>query len=520
MKTMTKITFYGGVNEIGGNKILLEDQDTKLLLDFGMSFSQNQKYFTEFMQPRKCNTLGDFYATGLLPELEGVYRLDYLDYMGCKPKERAVDGLLLSHAHADHAQYIHHLRCDIPLYMSSESRAILQTLEETGSGSFNELTCRKETFCIRPKLRGEGYTRVKGDDSKQERQIKPVHTGEQFKIGNLEVTAYAVDHSLPGAMSYLIHTSEGNVLYTGDLRFHGYRSESTMAMVEAAHDEGVEVLISEGTRIDSDEGNSEQYVRDTARDVVDATSGLVVVNFPQRDVDRLTTFLQIARDTGRKLVIGFKHAYMLDLLDPIGDYPRSDDPNIALFADRKSWGLVGRDDYPDNIIEQDYSKWERRYLDRANTINFRDVKANQSEYLFYCNFYQLNELVDIEPVPGSRFIRSMCEPFNEEMDLDEKRVNNWMELFGFGEQVHIHASGHAAGNQITNMIDTIKPKQLIPVHTENVQWFKKQYSNTMDYEGISKYDAKSLNCLLPEWIMNLKSYFGKSPINDYSHTSD
>jgi hypothetical protein len=31
---MTKLTFYGGVNEIGGNKILLEDEETKIFLDF------------------------------------------------------------------------------------------------------------------------------------------------------------------------------------------------------------------------------------------------------------------------------------------------------------------------------------------------------------------------------------------------------------------------------------------------------------------------------------------------------
>ena len=42
---MTSLTFYGGVNEIGGNKILLEDQDTRIFLDFGMSFSQSGKYF-------------------------------------------------------------------------------------------------------------------------------------------------------------------------------------------------------------------------------------------------------------------------------------------------------------------------------------------------------------------------------------------------------------------------------------------------------------------------------------------
>jgi ribonuclease J len=35
---MVKLTFYGGVNEIGGNKILLQDKRTKVLFDFGQSF--------------------------------------------------------------------------------------------------------------------------------------------------------------------------------------------------------------------------------------------------------------------------------------------------------------------------------------------------------------------------------------------------------------------------------------------------------------------------------------------------
>ena len=45
---MVKLMFYGGVNEIGGNKILLEDNGTKLFLDFGMSFGTANKYFSEF----------------------------------------------------------------------------------------------------------------------------------------------------------------------------------------------------------------------------------------------------------------------------------------------------------------------------------------------------------------------------------------------------------------------------------------------------------------------------------------
>ena len=47
---MTSFTFYGGVNEIGGNKILLEDQDTRLFLDFGMSFSLADQYFDRLIR--------------------------------------------------------------------------------------------------------------------------------------------------------------------------------------------------------------------------------------------------------------------------------------------------------------------------------------------------------------------------------------------------------------------------------------------------------------------------------------
>ena len=36
---MTSLTFYGGVNEVGGNKILLQDKDTKIFIDFDKHFT-------------------------------------------------------------------------------------------------------------------------------------------------------------------------------------------------------------------------------------------------------------------------------------------------------------------------------------------------------------------------------------------------------------------------------------------------------------------------------------------------
>ena len=76
------VKLLGGDGEIGGNKILVEHKGTRIFLDFGMSFKQAGKFYSEYVQPRKCSSLQDFFEMGLLPELDGVYREDYLKHMG------------------------------------------------------------------------------------------------------------------------------------------------------------------------------------------------------------------------------------------------------------------------------------------------------------------------------------------------------------------------------------------------------------------------------------------------------
>ena len=56
----TRITFYGGIHEIGGNKFLIEDKGTKIFLDFGMQMGKANQYFAEFVNPRTCNGMGDY----------------------------------------------------------------------------------------------------------------------------------------------------------------------------------------------------------------------------------------------------------------------------------------------------------------------------------------------------------------------------------------------------------------------------------------------------------------------------
>jgi ribonuclease J len=66
----SKITFYGGVHEIGGNKFLVEDKGTKIFLYFGMQMAKVNIYFAEFVNPRICNGWETYLNFGHLSNLK------------------------------------------------------------------------------------------------------------------------------------------------------------------------------------------------------------------------------------------------------------------------------------------------------------------------------------------------------------------------------------------------------------------------------------------------------------------
>ena len=467
-----KLTFYGGVNEIGGNKILLEDKDAKIFLDFGMSFNQANRYFSEFLQPRKCNGLGDFIEFGLIPDIKGLYRQDFLNHMERPNEELGFDGVLLSHAHADHASYINHLREDIPIFCSQETYCILKALNDTGAGSFNDITDLTRCF--------ETYVNKKGEFSRKttrthedllvERNFEIFEFGEPFKIKHLTIVPFKVDHSLSGATGYIIHTSSGTVVYTGDFRFHGRREKETLAFMEACKEAEPDVLIIEGTRIDDGSSKTEDDVEEEICNFSGNAKGLSVCSWPIRDTDRMLSFLNAAKKMDKKLAISLKQAYLLNQLSNCSDTlaPKLNDENIELYANRKSWGTIGDSSCSLKIRNQDYDVWERPYLDM--TICYKELMDTQKDYLMFCSNFDLKELIDIKPIEGSVYIKSSCEPFDAEMEIDWKRVKNWINHFGLNVE-STHVSGHASGPQLKEFVEQVNAKNVIPVHTQNAKTF-------------------------------------------------
>jgi ribonuclease J len=476
---MVSLTFYGGINKIGGNKILLEDDGTKIFLDFGMNFVEHQDYFTEYMPPRKCNCLNDFIYLGLLPKLKGIYRVDYSKHMGLDYKEdNSIDGVLISHGHIDHVGYIHYLRKNIPIYVSNETKVILELFSRIGASGFEEFTGFKPSFQLISKKRGVGFKRRDARDGLEQRDIRIFKYGKKFKIDNLEILPCRVDHSLPGATGYIIYTSNGTIVYTGDLRFHGRHKEWSYDFVEKSMESDPIVMLSEGTRIKEKTSRTEGYVQKESSKYIKKKEGLAIVNFPIRDTERLITFYNTAIDNSRELILEYRQAMLLDLMKQHGieNLPKSKDENIKIFYPKKSWGLVGRDDFPDEVIKQDYSTWEKNYLDYDNIIFAEEIREKQKKYVMFMNYFQLNNLIDIKPRRGSVHIRSICEPFSEEMELDQKRIDNWLKLFDLYPERRIHSSGHASGPAIFSMIDYINPKKIFPIHTEHPEYFEKLHN--------------------------------------------
>ena len=432
---MVQLTFLGGVGEIGGNKILVKDGDSRILLDFGMSLGARGRFFSEpFLAPRDGHGL---ISLGILPDLEGLYR------DGNTP---AVDAVVLSHAHIDHSMCISLLNRKIPVYCGETTLTILKTVSE---------------------MRPRGFENdLEGID------FKTFRTGDRIGFGEMVVEPIHVDHSVPGSYGFVIHTSKGAIAYSGDFRAHGSKSSLTRDFADAAEKSGPELFLCEGTNLVRGDLRTEAEVLEKTDHVVKMTKGLVLASFSAADIDRLRTFHEIAKRNDRILAVSMKQAYLLRSLlkDKNLEVPNIlADPHIAVYQRAK----------------KTYYNWEKNILNEATVKASKDIREMQHKVILASSSYDMNEVLDIHPGPGGAFINSSSEPFNEEMEIDHERFINWLNHFGL-PMYQIHSSGHMMPTELREIIGQVKSKRLVPIHTEQPELYGLFVKDLTKVEQVSK----------------------------------
>jgi len=431
----TKLTFYGGVAEIGGNKILVEDRDARLWLDMGASFHLGEPYFTEFLNPRERFGLRDYFALDLLPWIPGLYSADALSETDRLWEPPQFVGVAITHVHWDHTNHLRFVDPGIPVHLGEGTKTILDSWQKTARSPLVNL---------------------------KDHAYRTFRSGRGFDADGLGVEPIHVDHSAPAAYGYLLHTDAGAIAYTGDLRQHGPRADMTQEFIEAARKARPAVLITEGTRVAPEDPRpdlSEADVRAQATRIVrDAGDRLAIATFYPRDVDRIRTFYQVALAVGRRFVVNAKTAHLLQALRPD---PRLSVPDVA----RDAKVLI-------HFRELDkMDRWEKELQEMAGdrAVSSEYIRDHQGELVLQLEFVHLAELIDIRPKPGSPFIHSRSEPFAEE-DVDDKVLQNWLDRFGLIRH-QLHASGHMSMREIAEMIRLIRPRTVMPVHTEHPALF-------------------------------------------------
>ncbi|HEY8545127.1 MAG TPA: ribonuclease J [Acidimicrobiales bacterium] len=193
-----RITFLGGLGEIGRNCACIEVEGRIMLLDVGLMFPDLDMLGVDLVLP---------------------------DFTYLRENADRVEGAIITHGHEDHMGGLSYLLRELsfPIYGSALTLGLARNrIEEAGLLDRTELI--------------------------------PVADGERRKIGPFDVEFIPVTHSVPHGFATAFHTPQGTILHSGDFKLDLTPVDdrlTDLARIGAiSSDKGIRVLLSDSTNAD------------------------------------------------------------------------------------------------------------------------------------------------------------------------------------------------------------------------------------------------------------------------------
>jgi len=349
-----------------------------------------------------------------------------------------LDAVLISHPHQDHFGLIDILPPETPVYLGKLAKELLDA------------------------------TRIFLDKPLMVNNFHYFEKWQPFTIGDFRITPYLVDHSAVDAYGFLIETERKRLFYSGDFRRHGNKNKLFDKII-ADPPRDIDLMFMEGTLLERNNNDfpDERKVQNEIRKLIAGQESVSFLISSSQNIDRLVSAHNACVATNKVFVIDFYTAWILEKVKVVSPGIRAFNwDHIAVLTSgfkssrqysvmKKQRGRLGSfiNNVFDHTIKEDLLRTDpSRYLILGKVSSAgRLIESNRG-----------NKPVNVIYSQWLGYLLSTNDDYYGAEAMAAYRRGDIPDI----DFHYAHTSGHATVEDLQKFAAALKPRMLVPIHTE------------------------------------------------------
>lgn len=329
-----------------------------------------------------------------------------------------IKALIVTHGHEDHIGGIPYLlkKLNVPIYATRFTLGLIEL-------KLKEHKLLRETDLIE------------------------IHSDSLLNFGQVDVSFFRTNHSIPDCLGIVFHTPEGNVVHTGDFKFDLTPVNNQFADIHKMAEigtNGVLALISESTNAERPGLTpSEKLVGDHIEEAFLHAERKIIISTFASNVNRIQQIVNATIATDRKLALLGRS--MVNVVDVALERGYLNIPEDMLIDAREVKYLS-----PEEVVVLCTGSQGEPLaaLSRLASGSHREVKILPDDTVILAS----------SPIPGNE--KGVSRIVDNLFQLGAKVI------YGSSSHTGMHVSGHGYQEDLKLMLTLMKPKFFIPIHGE------------------------------------------------------